>query len=243
MARTLPLDSSGIVMWNIAAKKHVAGDPMAEASVLAAPGAHLADNSRKALWAAGIGNVLEWYDFARLCLCRRDHRHRSSFRTGRSTASLLASFAAFGVGFVARPLGGIMIGRLGDTKGRKTALLLTIFLMAFGTVAIGLLPSYEAIGVWAPSCWSHARLMQGFAAGGEWGASTAFIVEWAPQDRRGLFGSFQQSSSPAACCSARRSPPSCTSIAQPATMDDWGWRVPFLLGVLLLSVGAYHAPE
>ena len=87
-----------------------------------------------------------------------------------------------------------MIGRIGDTHGRKTALVLTIFLMALGTVLIGLLPTYATIGVAAPMLLVLARLMQGFSAGGEWGASTAFIVEWAPQGRRGLFGSFQQMS-------------------------------------------------
>ena len=101
-----------------------------------------------------------------------------------------------------------MIGRLGDTKGRKAALVLTIFLMAFGTVAIGLLPSYEAIGVWAPILLVCLRIVQGFAAGGEWGTSTAFMVEWAPQDRRGCSAVSSRSRPPAARCSARRLPPS-----------------------------------
>ena len=160
-------------------------------AVLAAPSAHLADNSRKAIWAAAIGNLLEWYDFG-VYAYLAGLIATKFFPNSDPTASLLAAFAAYGVGFLARPLGGIVIGRLGDTKGRKTALVLTIFLMAFGTVAIGLLPSYEAIGVWAPILLVALRIVQGFAAGGEWGTSTAFMVEWAPQNRRGLFGSFQQ---------------------------------------------------
>src|SRR6266702_3422521 len=125
------------------------GDPMAEASVLAAPSAHLSDSSRKAIWAAAIGNLLEWYDFG-VYAYLAGLIAAKFFPGADPTASLLAAFAAYGVGFLARPLGGIVIGRLGDTKGRKTALVLTIFLMAFGTVGLGLLPSYDAIGVWAP---------------------------------------------------------------------------------------------
>src|SRR5258708_19355081 len=123
---------------------------MAEASVLAAPSAHLADNSRKAIWAAAIGNLLEWYDFG-VYAYLASLIAAKFFPSADPTASLLAAFAAYGVGFLARPLGGVVIGRLGDTKGRKTALVLTIFLMAFGTVGLGLLPSYDAIGVWAPT--------------------------------------------------------------------------------------------
>src|SRR4029079_18630064 len=146
---------------------------MAEASVMAAPSAHLADNSRKAIWAAGIGNLLEWYDFG-VYAYLAGLIATKFFPNSDPTASLLASFAAFGVGFLARPLGGIMIGRLGDTRGRKAALVLTIFLMAFGTVGLGLLPTYAAIGVGAPILLVIMRLIQGLAAGGEWGTSTAF---------------------------------------------------------------------
>src|SRR5438132_8254978 len=167
------------------------GDPMAEASVLAAPGAYVADKSNKAVLAAAIGNLLEWYDFG-VYAYLAGLIATKFFPSSDPTASLLAAFAAYGVGFLARPLGGIVIGRLGDTKGRKTALVLTIFLMAFGTVGLGLLPSYESVGVLAPILLVLLRLVQGLAAGGEWGTSTAFMVEWAPQDRRGFFGSFQQ---------------------------------------------------
>src|SRR2546423_10188270 len=103
---------------------------MAEVSVLAAPSAHLVDNSRKAIWAAAIGNLLEWYDFG-VYAYLAGLIATKFFPNSDPTASLLAAFAAYGVGFLARPLGGIVIGRLGDTKGRKTALVLTILLMAF----------------------------------------------------------------------------------------------------------------
>jgi MHS family proline/betaine transporter-like MFS transporter len=196
---------------------------MAEASVLAAPSVHLADKSRRAIWAAAIGNLLEWYDFGVYAYL----------------ASLIASFAAFGVGFLARPLGGIVIGRLGDIKGRKTALVLTIFLMAFGTVGLGLLPTYDSIGVWAPILLVIMRLVQGLAAGGEWGTSTAFMIEWAPQGRRGFFGSFQQVSTAGGTLLGSAVAAIMTSSFSSAAMLDWGWRVPFLLGAALLVVGAY----
>jgi len=211
---------------------------MAEASVLAAPSAHVADKSNKAVLAAAIGNLLEWYDFG-VYAYLASLIAAKFFPSSDPTASLLAAFAAYGVGFLARPLGGIVIGRLGDTKGRKTALVLTIFLMAFGTVGLGLLPSYESVGVLAPILLVVLRLVQGLAAGGEWGTSTAFMVEWAPQDRRGFFGSFQQVSTAGGSLLGSGVAAIMTSSLSSATMLDWGWRVPFLLGAILLVVGAY----
>jgi MHS family proline/betaine transporter-like MFS transporter len=211
---------------------------MAEASVLAAPSAGLSEKSHQALWAAAIGNLLEWYDFG-VYAYLASLIAAKFFPSSDSTASLLAAFAAYGVGFLARPLGGIVIGRLGDARGRKAALVLTIFLMAFGTVGLGLLPSYESIGVLAPILLVILRLVQGLAAGGEWGTSTAFMVEWAPEGRRGFFGSFQQVSTAGGSLLGSGIAAILTSSLTPAAMLDWGWRVPFLLGVVLLFVGAY----
>jgi MFS transporter, MHS family, proline/betaine transporter len=210
---------------------------MAEASVLSAPRAP-ATAQHKALWAAAIGNLLEWYDFGVYAYLATLIAAKF-FPNTDPTASLLASFAAYGVGFLARPLGGIVIGRLGDTKGRKTALVLTIFLMAFGTVGLGLLPSYDAIGVWAPILLVMLRLVQGLAAGGEWGTSTAFMIEWSPAGRRGFFGSFQQVSTAGGSLLGSGVAAILTSSLSTQAMLDWGWRVPFLLGALLLAVGAY----
>ena len=211
---------------------------MAEASVLAAPSAGLSEKSHQALWAAAIGNLLEWYDFG-VYAYLASLIAAKFFPSSDSTASLLAAFAAYGVGFLARPLGGIVIGRLGDARGRKAALVLTIFLMAFGTVGLGVLPSYESIGVLAPILLVILRLVQGLAAGGEWGTSTAFMVEWAPEGRRGFFGSFQQVSAAGGSLLGSGIAAILTSSLTPAAMLDWGWRVPFLLGVVLLFVGAY----
>ena len=189
--------------------------------------------------AAVLGNLLEWYDFAVygfLALILAAH----FFPKGDDdVVALLATFAAFGVGFVVRPLGGILIGRLGDVKGRKAALTLTIFLMAAGTVLIGLLPGYQSIGVWAPALLVLARLLQGFAAGGEWGGATAFIVEWAPEGRRGLFGSFQQSSVAAGLLLGSGVTALLSSVLSAEQLESWGWRIPFLLGGILAPVGIY----
>ena len=210
---------------------------MAEASVLTAPSAQVTAQ-QKALWAAAIGNLLEWYDFG-VYAYLASLIATKFFPGSDPTASLLAAFAAYGVGFLARPLGGVVIGRLGDTKGRKTALVLTIFLMAFGTVGLGLLPSYDTIGIWAPTLLVCLRIVQGLAAGGEWGTSTAFMIEWSPPGRRGFFGSFQQVSTAGGSLLGSGVAAILTSSLSPQAMLDWGWRLPFLLGSMLLVVGAY----
>jgi MFS family permease len=197
----------------------------------------LAD-SRRAVSAAVVGNVLEWYDFAVYGYLATIIA-KNFFPPGDEVAALLATFAAFGVGFLVRPLGGIVIGRIGDTRGRKVALILTILLMAVGTVLIGLIPTYSTIGVLAPILLVVARLLQGFSAGGEWGGSTAFIVEWAPSDRRGFYGSFQQCSVVGGLLMGSGVAALLTSTLAPAAMDSWGWRIPFLIGGLIGPVGIY----
>lgn len=194
--------------------------------------------SRKAVTAAVIGNVLEWYDFAvygfvAVIIAKK------FFPGEDDVTALLSTFLTFGLGFVARPIGGIVIGRMGDTHGRKAALLLTIFLMAAGTVLIGILPTYANIGFFAPLLLLVARLMQGFSAGGEWGGSTSFIIEWAPPGRRGLFGSFQQVSVVAGLLLGSGFAALLNTFMTPDTMASWGWRVPFLVGGLLGPLGLY----
>jgi len=193
---------------------------------------------RRAVAAAVVGNVLEWYDFA-VYAYMATVIAKKFFPAGDNVTSLLSTFAAFGLGFVARPLGGIVIGRLGDLKGRKTALLVTIVLMAGGTVAIGLVPTFETIGIVAPILVVLARLVQGFSAGGEWGGSTAFIVEWAPPGRRGLYGSLQQCSVAAGLLLGSGVAALVNTWLSAEASDSWGWRIPFLLGGLLGPVGLY----
>jgi MFS transporter, MHS family, proline/betaine transporter len=211
---------------------------MSTVTVSPAADGTLSPASRKAIWAASIGNLLEWYDFGVYAYLAT--LIAAKFFPGTDpTASLLAAFAAYGVGFLARPLGGIVIGRLGDTHGRKLALVLTIFMMAVGTIGIGVLPSYESIGIWAPVLLVVLRIVQGIAAGGEWGTSTAFIIEWSPPTRRGFFGSFQQVSTAGGSLLGSATAAVLTSTLSGPAMLDWGWRVPFLLGAILLVVGVY----
>jgi len=200
------------------------------------PRSHM--ESWRAVSAAVVGNILEWYDFAiygyvAIIIAK------NFFPSGDEIGALLATFATFGIGFVARPLGGIIIGRMGDTRGRKAALLLTIFLMALGTIGIGVIPSYSSIGLLAPLLLVVCRLMQGFAAGGEWGGATAFIVEWAPPNRRGFFGSFQQASVAGGLLLGSAVAAICTTLLSVEQMESWGWRIPFLLGIVLVPVGMY----
>ncbi|WP_120009469.1 MFS transporter [Teichococcus vastitatis] len=190
----------------------------------------------KAVLGAGIGNVLEWYDFTVYAYLAAIIG-RKFFSSGDETTALLATFAVFGVGFVARPLGGILIGMFGDRFGRKPALLLTFGLIAFSTGMIGILPTYETIGVAAPILLVVARLLQGISAGGEWGSAASFLVEWAPANRRGLYGSFH----PAAICAGQLLgagiAAGLTTLLGNEAMGDWGWRVPFLLGALIGPLG------
>jgi MHS family proline/betaine transporter-like MFS transporter len=193
---------------------------------------------KKVMFPAILGNLLEWYDFAVYGFLAA-LIGKNFFPGGEEVTQLLAAFAAFGVGFLVRPLGAIVIGRIGDVKGRKTSLTLTMFLMAAGTVAIGCLPTFKSVGLLAPILLVTARLVQGFSAGGEWAGATTFIVEWAPENRRGFFGSLQQATVAAGLLSGSLIAALLTSILSPDQMEGWGWRLPFLLGGVLGPVGVY----
>ncbi|BAN26881.1 MFS transporter [Caballeronia insecticola] len=193
-------------------------------------------NRVRAISASVIGNALEWYDFtvyAFLAPIIGSH----FFPTSDKSAALLSSFAVFGVGFLARPLGGILIGMFGDRFGRKPALLFTIVAMAMGTGVIGILPGYDAIGIAAPILLVFARVLQGFSAGGEWGGSASFLVEWAPPNRRGLYGSLH----PASIFFGQLVGLGTTAILASAlgqeTLEAWAWRIPFILGALVGPFG------
>jgi len=195
-------------------------------------------SARRAITAAGIGNVLEYYDFG-IYGFLASVIARKFFPGTDEVASLLATFAAFGVGFLARPLGGIVLGRLGDIRGRKSALVTTILLMAVGTVGIGLIPDHASIGVLAPILLVLCRILQGLSAGGEWGNATAFIVEWSPEGRRGYFGSYSQASVVGGVLMSSAVAALLNSVFSTADIDAWAWRLPFLLGGVLLPVGLW----
>src|SRR6185312_12005605 len=211
-------------------------DPVAVTPASAA-GPSLLFDSRRQLMAAMIGNLFEYYDFLVYAFLAATLARK--FFHDSHLAGLLATFAAFGVGFLARPVGGALIGRLADKRGRRVALLITIFGMAIGTVGVGLLPTYKTIGVFAPLLLVLLRLVQGLAAGGEWGSSTAFIVESAPPAQRGLYGGFSQSSIAGSTLICSVIVAIVSVIFTPAQLDNWAWRVPFLLGAILLPVGIY----
>lgn len=192
---------------------------------------------RKQLFAAMIGNVLEYYDF--IIFAYMATLIARNFYQGDGATGLLASFATFGVGFLARPLGGAIIGRIADKYGRSLALKITIYGMALGTVGIGLLPTYETAGILAPILLVIIRLIQGLAAGGEWGTATTFVVESAPAGKRGFFGALGQAAIASAQLVTSLVVAAVTLIFSEQQMVDWAWRIPFLLGAVLLPVGVY----
>jgi MHS family proline/betaine transporter-like MFS transporter len=194
--------------------------------------------SRKAIYAATIGNVMEWYDFGVFGFLAGSLA-LNFFPKDDPRTSLLNTFLIFGVGLIFRPLGGIVIGRLGDRRGRKPALVLTILLMAVGTVIIGLLPTYSSIGVMAPVLLLFARLLQGFSTGGEWGGATAFMAEWSEDGRRGFYTSFQQMSVAGGSLLGVGFAALLTSTIGADAINDWGWRIPFLVGGLFGPIGLW----
>ncbi|MGF6414868.1 MFS transporter [Paraburkholderia sp. MM5482-R1] len=195
-------------------------------------------NRRLAIISGSFGNMLEWYDFA-IYAYFASIIGKTFFPSASPVASLLTSLAVFGIGYVARPLGSIIIGRYSDKHGRKPALVLTIILMAFSTVAIGLVPPYSAIGIAAPILVTLARVVQGFSSGGEITGSMAFMVEWAPQNRRGLFGSVQSATVAVGILIGALSAAMITLSLSPDSVAQWGWRLPFLFGGVLAPIGFF----
>lgn len=193
---------------------------------------------RKAIIAGSIGNVMEWYDWS-IYGFFASVISKHFFPSQDPVASLLSTFLVFALGFVMRPLGSLVLGPYGDRVGRRKALALAVILMAIGTFMIGVIPTYEQIGVAAPILLVIARLIQGFSAGAEWGSSTSFLVEYAPRNRRGFYGSWQQFSTGAGLLSGSLVS-TLLILSLPATaLESWGWRVAFLIGIVLGLVGLY----
>jgi MFS family permease len=188
------------------------------------------------------GNALEFYDFVTYAFFAV-YIGRTFFPAATPLGSLLLSVAVFGVGFVSRPLGGILIGAFADRAGRKPAMLLTIGLITIGTLGLALTPSYDSIGMAAPIIVVLCRLVQGLALGGEVGPSSAFLIESAPADRRGLYASWQLASQGVATLVAGVLGIVMIGLLSPAQLQAWGWRVPFAAGLLLLPVAFYLRRE
>jgi MFS transporter, MHS family, proline/betaine transporter len=193
---------------------------------------------RRAITAGVIGNVLEWYDFG-VYGYLVPTISALFFPGGDAVVSLLSTFAVFGVGFVMRPVGSIVFGIYGDRYGRRKALSAVIFVMALATFAMGLLPTYAQAGILAPALLVVVRLFQGLSAGGEWGGSTSYIVEFAPSARRGFFGSFQLVGVGGGFLLGSLTAALLNGALSEADRLAWGWRLPFLFGIAVGLVGAY----
>ncbi len=189
-----------------------------------------------AIAAAVVGNGLEWYNFILYGVFAAVIA-RHFFPTGNPLSSLLLSLATFGVGFFMRPVGGVMLSIYSDRVGRKPALSLTIMLMCIGTAMIALMPTYASIGIAAPVLLVLARLMQGFSTGGEMGNATAFMREYAPADKRCFYYSWVYASSGLFIALGLLVGTLTSAAFSPGALDAWGWRVPFLLGLLIGPVG------
>ena len=200
--------------------------------------AHSAASRRQTIVATTIGNGLEFFDFTVygfLALVIG----KLFFPTFSGYGQLLLTVATFGVGFIMRPLGGIVIGAYADRAGRKKAMTLTIFLMALGCAVIAFTPTYASIGVAAPVLIVLARLIQGFSAGGEVGASTTLLVEHATPQNRGYMASWQFASQGLGVMLGAVVVGALTFTLSPENMQSWGWRVPFVIGMLIAPVGMY----
>jgi MHS family proline/betaine transporter-like MFS transporter len=188
--------------------------------------------------AASLGNALEWYDFTIYVLFAA-HIARNFFPGGDASSELVKSFLAFGVGFLVRPLGAIVIGLYSDRAGRKAALMLTIGLMAIGTLVIAVAPTYAVLGIGAPLLILVGRVLQGFSAGGEIGGAAAFLVEHAPAGRRGQYAAWLQASMAASNILGALVALAVGAVLTQAQIGEWGWRIPFAVGLVIAPVGLW----
>jgi len=192
----------------------------------------------RAAMASMVGTTVEWYDFfiyaQAAALIFAD-----LFFKPMGSAGQIVSYVTVGISFVFRPLGAIVAGYLGDRLGRKRVLVATLAMMGAATVLIGVLPTYASIGIWAPILLILLRVVQGFSTGGEWGGAALLAVEHAPTKRRGFFGAFVQMGVPLGMLLATGVLALCTFTLTDEQFTTWGWRVPFLLSVVLIGVGFY----
>ena len=193
---------------------------------------------RRALVAGGIGNVVEWYDFA-VYGAFASILATTYFPGADPSASLSASFAVFATAFLARPVGAVLFGRLGDRVGRRPVLVTVIVVMAVATAGIGLLPGYAAIGVLAPVLLVVFRITQGLSVGGEGAEATAFVLEYAPDGRRGWYGSWVWSTLALGMAGGIGAAVVLTWLFPRGVLEDWGWRLAFLVALPLGLVGLY----
>ena len=193
---------------------------------------------RRVIFASSLGTVFEWYVFY-IYATLAPFFASLFFPSGNATAALLASFATYAAGFLVRPFGALVFGRIGDLVGRKYTFLVTILVMGLSTAAAGLLPTYAAIGMLSPTILVLLRLAQGLALGGEYGGAATYVAEHAPDDKRGFHTSFIQTTATLGFFLSLLVIGSCRVWMSEATFKSWGWRIPFLLSLILLVVSVY----
>ncbi|WP_405791962.1 MFS transporter [Streptomyces sp. NBC_01506] len=187
--------------------------------------------------ASFIGTAIEWYDYFIYGMAAAIAFGPLFFPSVSPAAGTLASFATYSVGFLARPLGGIVMGHFGDRVGRKSMLVISLLTMGFATVGIGLLPTYDTIGVWAPILLVTLRFIQGIGVGGEWGGAVLMAVEHAPERKKTFYGSFPQMGVPGGLIIANLVFLGLTTNLSDEAFLDWGWRVPFLASAVMVVAG------
>jgi MFS family permease len=193
---------------------------------------------RRIIFASSLGTVFEWYDFY-LYATLAPFFASLFFPSGNATAALLASFATYAAGFVVRPFGALVFGRVGDLVGRKYTFLVTIVVMGLSTAAVGLLPTYASIGLLSPTLLVLLRLAQGLALGGEYGGAATYVAEHAPAGRRGLNTSFIQTTATIGFFLSLLLIGTCRLEMSEPSFKSWGWRIPFMVSLLLLAISVY----
>ncbi|NKX50538.1 MHS family MFS transporter, partial [Arthrobacter deserti] len=192
---------------------------------------------RKVLAGTLVGTTIEWYDFFIYAQAAGLVLANLYFAPLGEVGAQIASWASLGTSFLFRPLGAIVAGHLGDRLGRKMMLVFTLILMGVATALIGILPTHAMIGVWAPILLFVLRIIQGFSAGGEWGGAALMSVEHAPIDKRGFFGAYPQIGVPSGMILATFIMYLATTLMSEEAFLAWGWRIPFLLSIVLIAVG------
>ncbi|MHC1558997.1 MFS transporter [Actinomycetospora sp. C-140] len=196
-----------------------------------------AKETRRVAAATLIGTSIEWFDFFVYGAAAALVFGKLFFPSSNPLTGTLLALATFGVGFVARPFGGVIFAHFGDRIGRKSMLVLSVVMMGGGTFLVGLLPTYQTIGILAPILLVLLRIVQGIGLGGEWGAAATMAVEYAPPQRRGFFGSFPQTGVPAGMLVANLSLLVISAVVSNEAFLAWGWRIPFLASIVLVVVG------
>jgi metabolite-proton symporter len=194
---------------------------------------------RRVVMASMIGTTIEWYDFFLYGSAAALIFNKLFFPSFDPLVGTLLAFATYAVGFVARPIGGIVFGHFGDRIGRKRLLMISLIIMGMATVLIGLLPTYAQIGVWAPIGLIVLRIVQGFAVGGEWGGAVLMAAEHGDAKRRGFWASWPQAGVPAGSLLSAGVLALMAGLQSEADFIAWGWRVPFVLSIVLVAVGWY----